>query len=79
MLNAFRHHRVLRLPDSGQSWIGIECSTPFGIIGCYAERSIWNSARSLKCSTPFGIIGCYALDELRQRGAVIGAQRLSAS
>ena len=36
VLNAFRHHRVLRdilLPMDEPNW---ECSTPFGITGCYA-------------------------------------------
>ena len=40
VLNAFRHHRVLRQrgPD-GEPLLDM-CSTPFGIIGCYAFRRV---------------------------------------
>ena len=38
MLNAFRHHRVLRKTGPRKSTIVDECSTPFGITGCYAKQ-----------------------------------------
>ena len=43
VLNAFRHHRVLRIGRSSWTPEGIECSTPFGITGCYARRGGDNS------------------------------------
>ena len=36
VLNAFRHHRVLRFGDFVKVNICLMCSTPFGITGCYA-------------------------------------------
>ena len=61
VLNAFRHHRVLRensviLYDAHDN----PCSTPFGITGCYASKWMNREAKALECSTPFGITGCYA-------------------
>ena len=83
VLNAFRHHRVLRSEEiamicphcsaqrlsasQGATRGGVrlsnpsdECSTPFGITGCYAR--LWTGQGTLvyECSTPFGITGCYA-------------------
>ena len=37
VLNAFRHHRVLRGLLPGLVVGDAVCSTPFGIIGCYAR------------------------------------------
>ena len=37
MLNAFRHHRVLRQKFSSRLFWFRLCSTPFGITGCYAN------------------------------------------
>ena len=60
VLNAFRHHRVLR-PQPKVSQIGWDtCSTPFGITGCYAEIQTNALTLVISCSTPFGITGCYA-------------------
>ena len=42
VLNAFRHHRVLRghsRTTLATVWGSIRCSTPFGITGCYARSS----------------------------------------
>ena len=61
VLNAFRHHRVLRgSSQSIQSCCRCRCSTPFGIIGCYARCPVLRHRAQQLCSTPFGIIGCYA-------------------
>ena len=60
VLNAFRHHRVLRPERERDYEQGLECSTPFGITGCYAKPSAIASNSAATCSTPFGITGCYA-------------------
>ena len=53
-----------------------ECSTPFGIIGCFAGAVLCGASRS-RCSTPFGIIGCFALGRFqRRRRRSSSAQRL---
>ena len=78
MLNAFRHHRVLRNRSQLRKRWAEECSTPFGITGCYARQRI----RSL--------FNCLVLNAFRHHRVlrscswtcwppIICAQRLSAS
>ena len=80
VLNAFRHHRVLRQGLCSRDIRSIMCSTPFGITGCYARRSGWRNSRpAVMCSTPFGITGCYAPAANSRAVSFSSAQRLSAS
>ena len=74
VLNAFRHHRVLRAAATEEDEMEQTCSTPFGITGCYAKLREVVVAQRVVCSTPFGITGCYA--KLRE---VVVAQRVVCS
>ena len=49
VLNAFRHHRVLRGRHLGPLEPGRWCSTPFGITGCYAT-SRWSNSGTRRCA-----------------------------
>ena len=79
VLNAFRHHRVLRMLVTGDTFYPGECSTPFGITGCYARTVSIDGNPTHLCSTPFGITGCYAVCGRLSPRAISSAQRLSAS
>ena len=80
VLNAFRHHRVLRPYIDRRIEIKVaQCSTPFGITGCYALDGAGRVGDVVECAqrlsasqgaTPSSAVGSLS---------VLGAQRLSAS
>ena len=78
MLNAFRHHRVLRNPPT--------CSpnTTAGVLNAFRHHRVLRIdpllvfEEEFVCSTPFGIIGCYAANlqaRLEDFGSVLNAFR----
>ena len=79
LLNAFRHHRMLRVASAHSILVLSACSTPFGITGCYATESKVPENPDTLCSTPFGITGCYAYACTPTSSDCPCAQRLSAS
>ena len=62
VLNAFRHHRLLRAVEKGVTLKEYMCSTPFGITDYCAGFSPNSWTEFHRCSTPFGITDyCAAL------------------
>ena len=55
VLNAFRHHRLLRAPTQLMKSEFLMCSTPFGITDYCATTLECALQISNRCSTPFGI------------------------
>ena len=80
MLNAFRHHRVLRS-------VGIhKHRTENRVLNAFRHHRVlrpgwqWPDVNLPECSTPFGIIGCYARPRIKGTSSrTTSAQRLSAS
>ena len=78
MLNAFRHHRLLRA-SVGKPILAMRCAQRLSASQIITQFELLGVGGFLLCSTPFGITDYYARTCRFQFGPFEGAQRLSAS